>query len=75
MGGGRRPASAVALSFGAALPALVAVVAPHEVTIAAVSIAAPIFLVALGRPGLGSAARRSSSLRYGSGSGARWRWR
>jgi vacuolar iron transporter family protein len=38
-------ASAIAFSFGAALPALVAVLAPRNMTIAAVSIAALIFLV------------------------------
>ena len=68
-------ASAVAFSFGAAMPALVVVIAPQEMTIAAVSIAALIFLVVSARSAPGSAARRSSSRRCGSGSGARWRWR
>jgi VIT1/CCC1 family predicted Fe2+/Mn2+ transporter len=44
-------ASAVAFSFGAVLPALVAVGAPQEITITTVSIAALIFLAGLGALG------------------------
>ena len=60
-------ASAVAFSFGAALPALVVVLAPTSVTTAAVSIAALIFLVALGALGawLGGAQIIKPALRVG----------
>ena len=60
-------ASAVAFSFGAAMPALVVVLAPQEMTIAAVSIAALIFLVALGALGarLGGALIVKPALRVG----------
>ena len=60
-------ASAVAFSFGAAMPALVVVLAPREMTIAAVSIAALIFLVALGALGawLGGAQIIKPALRVG----------
>jgi VIT1/CCC1 family predicted Fe2+/Mn2+ transporter len=60
-------ASAVAFSLGAALPALVAVVAPQEMSIVAVSIAALIFLVGLGALGarLGGAQIVKPALRVG----------
>ncbi|HKN27046.1 MAG TPA: VIT family protein [Roseiarcus sp.] len=60
-------ASAVAFSFGAAMPVLVVVLAPRETTIAAVSIAALTFLVALGTLGawLGGARIVKPALRVG----------
>jgi VIT1/CCC1 family predicted Fe2+/Mn2+ transporter len=60
-------AFAIAFSLGAALPALVVVLAPQEMTIAAVSIAALIFLVALGALGawLGGAEIIKPALRVG----------
>ena len=60
-------ASATAFSFGAALPALVVVLAPREIMIAAVSIAALILLVALGALGarLGGAKIITPALRVG----------
>jgi VIT1/CCC1 family predicted Fe2+/Mn2+ transporter len=60
-------ASAIAFSFGAALPALVVVLAPRDMTIAAVSIAALIFVVALGALGarLGGAQIVKPALRVG----------
>ena len=60
-------ASAIAFSFGAALPALVVVLAPRDMTIAAVSIAAMMFLVALGALGarLGGAPIAKPALRVG----------
>ena len=60
-------ASAVAFSFGAALPALVVVLTPTSVTTAAVSIAALIFLVVLGALGawLGGAQVIKPALRVG----------
>jgi vacuolar iron transporter family protein len=60
-------ASALAFSVGAALPTLVAVLAPQEALIAAVSIATLIFLVALGGLGgwLGGATLIQPALRVG----------
>ena len=68
-------ASALAFSVGAALPTLVAILAPQEALIAAVSIATLIFLVALGGLGgwLGGATLVQPALRVGFG--ARWPWR
>ena len=60
-------ASALAFSVGAALPTLVAILAPQETLIAAVSIATLIFLVGLGALGgwLGGASVIRPALRVG----------
>ena len=60
-------ASALAFSVGAALPTLVAILAPQETLIAAVSIATLIFLVGLGALGgwLGGATLIRPALRVG----------
>ena len=58
-------ASAIAFAAGAALPTLTAVFAPHEATVAAVSIAALIFLAVLGALGawMGGAPTAKPALR------------
>jgi vacuolar iron transporter family protein len=60
-------ASALAFSLGAALPTLVAILAPQEMLIAAVSVATLIFLVALGALGgwLGGATLIRPAMRVG----------